>query len=180
MKRNMDNTVCFSDSEAEAASWWGRAHTFLIPPSRMAAPLQLVNSEVCLSTTGNAGGSRRGGAGWPTWAGGWSPQPLLLQFHRLLNRPFSPQNNGTSSGAFPACDFTALLEATVELLLGPLESVAGTVVPLTSAPSVFQILLGIDAWSKNRMLLLMWKEDRNLLLNTLSSKINGLCPYTTE
>lgn len=154
MKRNTDNTVCFSYSEAEAPSWWGRVHilswghkaTFQDGCSTPACNLRGVS---VLPPRRGAGGFWECGAGSPTWTGGLdstAPPPAVSQ---ALNRPFSPQNNGTSSGVHsPACDLQ-LFWSYCWAASGPLESVVGTVVPLTSAPPVLpEILLGIRCLSK--------------------------------
>ena len=153
MKRNMDNTVCFSDSEAEAPSWWGRAHilswghkaTFQDGCSTPACNLRGVS----VYHRDVLEGFWECAAGSPTWAGGLestAPPPAVSQ---ALNRPFSPQNNGASSGVHsPACDLQ-LFWSYCWAASGPLESVVGTVVPLTSAPPVWpEILLGIRCLSK--------------------------------
>lgn len=92
-------------------------HPLLIPPSRMAAPLQLVTWEVCLSTTGKCWRvSGRVEQAGPPGQAGWSPQPLLLQFHRLSIDHSVPRTMARLQGCIPLHATYSSFEATVELL----------------------------------------------------------------
>lgn len=85
------------------------------PPSRRAAPacnlrgMSVYHWEVLE-------GFWEQGAGLPTLAGGWTPQPLLLQFHGLSIDHSAPRTMGCLQEHIPPCVTYSSFEATVELL----------------------------------------------------------------
>lgn len=129
LKMKIDDTVCSLSRKLELVNteprrWWGGAHKApesTKPRSGMAAPAcnlrDVFTRERCWRVSRGV---------WsrlamllrhprPPWQAGWTPQPLLLQFHRLQWTIQMPRQWRTSGAHSPRVTYSPF-EATVELL----------------------------------------------------------------